>query len=349
MKLEYEIIGNGRGKCVIYQGSVIDDAYFHECTDFSEIEFPDSLKVIGKEAFMSCYYLTSVTIPKSVTKIGERAFSDCSRIVSIIVDENNPSYCSLGNACLTKDRKTLVFGCKMSRVPNDVKRIGKGAFEGAGLEALTIPHGVRIIDDYAFFANHYIESLKLPNSLKKIGKFAFSQCDELTSIRIPGNVTTIGEEAFSWCRMLEKVTFGSGTKSIGKYAFMNCRVTEIKIPRSVEKIGKNAFSECDHLSTLYLPPTVKEIGVAAFGQTRIRDLYLSSSPSSYKWLIKAFDNGRFGFSAGRNNIQKKRFYSKIFGFSFGCWSDITLHVPKKTVNAYKSHPFFGEFKDIVPR
>ena len=349
MQLEYEIIGNGRGKCVIYQGSVIDDEYFYECTDFSEIEFPDTLKEIGKKAFMSCYYLTSVIIPKSVTKIGENAFSDCSRIVSIIVDENNPSYCSLGNACLTKDRKTLVFGCKMTRIPNDVKRIGKGAFEGAGLDELTIPNGVRIIDDKAFYANHYIKSLKLPNSLTKIGKFAFSNCDDLTSIRIPRNVTAIGEEAFSWCRVLEKVTFGSGTKSIGKYAFMNSGVTEIKIPRNVERIGKAAFSECNHLSTLYLPPTVKEIGVDAFGKTRIRDLYLSSSPSSYKWLIKAFDNGRFGFSSGRNIIQRKRFYSKIVGFSFGCWSSITLHVPKKTVNAYKSHPFFGEFKEIVPR
>ena len=334
MKLEHYIIESGKGKCVIYKGSVIEDKHFYDRTDFSEIEFPDTLKEIGKEAFRRCHNLTSVTIPQSVTIIGEKAFSDCDRIESIHVDEDNPCYCSLGNACLTKNHKTLVFGCKRSTIPNGVKRIGKGAFDGAGLEAVTIPQGVRIIDDYAFNYNTNIKSLKLPHSLTKIGKFAFSHLDDLTSIRIPRNVTTIGEEAFSRCSMLEKVTLGSGTKSIGKSAFENSRVTEIKIPRSVEKIGEAAFAGCKHLSTLYLPPTVQKIGVDAFGNTGIRDLYLSSGPSSYKWLIKAFDNGRFDFNA----IQQRKLLCKI-----------TLHVPKKTVNAYKSHPFFGEFYDVVPR
>ncbi len=51
----------------------------------SDIALPNSVTVIGKEAFRWCNNLTSITIPDSVTSIGESAFSGCNRLTSITI------------------------------------------------------------------------------------------------------------------------------------------------------------------------------------------------------------------------------------------------------------------------
>lgn len=51
----------------------IGDSVFEGCDSLNEINIPDSVRIIGKEAFLDCG-LNSVVIPESVEEIGERAF-----------------------------------------------------------------------------------------------------------------------------------------------------------------------------------------------------------------------------------------------------------------------------------
>ncbi|MDR3172266.1 MAG: leucine-rich repeat domain-containing protein [Treponema sp.] len=74
-----------------------------------------------------------------------------------------------------------------TRWGDPVKTIGKSAFEGRGLTAVTIPNNVTTIGSEAFRGNQ-LTGVIIPNSVRTIGDDAFSG-NWLTSITIGANVT----------------------------------------------------------------------------------------------------------------------------------------------------------------
>ncbi len=52
------------------------------------VVIPDSVKIIGEDAFRGCSMLTSVTIPESVTAIENYAFVDCLALTSVTIPES---------------------------------------------------------------------------------------------------------------------------------------------------------------------------------------------------------------------------------------------------------------------
>lgn len=141
--------------------------------DITDITIPDSVTIIGHDAFSGCNSLVSVTIPNSVTIIGNGAFVDCSSLTNI-------------------------------KIPNSVTSIGKSAFEGCiGLTNIKIPNSVTIIGDWAFSDCIGLTSITIPNSVTSIGYGAFFGCSNLMSITIPDSVRSIGRFAFCGCNGLK--------------------------------------------------------------------------------------------------------------------------------------------------
>jgi len=60
------------------------DAFFN-CGALTSVTIPDSVKSIGSGAFFNCIHLTSVTIPNSVTSIGINAFRNCGALTSVYI------------------------------------------------------------------------------------------------------------------------------------------------------------------------------------------------------------------------------------------------------------------------
>ena len=84
------------------------------------VVIPDTVKVIGKEAFEYCKELTKVEIPNSVNIICEQAFNDCSSL-SVIT------------------------------IPNNITSIGEWAFAGCtSIENITIPSSVINMESWVF-------------------------------------------------------------------------------------------------------------------------------------------------------------------------------------------------------
>lgn len=85
-----------------------------------------------------------VFIPKDVTEIEPWDFNGFP-MESIEVDYDNPVYCSEGNCLLSKDRTTVILGCKNSVIPEGVSEIGCRAFACCkDLVHIDVPESVKI-------------------------------------------------------------------------------------------------------------------------------------------------------------------------------------------------------------
>ena len=83
------------------------DAFFY-CTNLTSINISDSVKSIGCDAFFGCGNLKSIIIPNSVKKIESCAFYDCRSLTSIIIS-NSVKSIKHGAFSRCKNLKTLAF------------------------------------------------------------------------------------------------------------------------------------------------------------------------------------------------------------------------------------------------
>ncbi|MGN1125962.1 MAG: leucine-rich repeat protein [Ruminococcus sp.] len=85
-----------------------------------EIEIPDTVESIGREAFMCCTGLYKIKIPNSVTRIEYEAFCDCTSLLSVTIGRNVKSI-----------EERAFFDCKnlfSITIPDNVTEIGELAF-----------------------------------------------------------------------------------------------------------------------------------------------------------------------------------------------------------------------------
>lgn len=122
-----------------------------------EVVIPNSVKIIGDEAFQNCKGITSVVIPDSVKEIGRYAFNNCAELESVTM-------------------------------ANSVQKIGYCAFRDCrSLTALTIPDSVREIDNDAFAGCSALTAIVIPASVQLIGIEAFYNCKSLRTVEFKGN------------------------------------------------------------------------------------------------------------------------------------------------------------------
>ncbi len=252
---------------------------FDGCSGLTSIEIPVGVTEIGSFAFDDCSGLTGIKIPSSVTSIGNSAFYGCSGLTSIVVEADNTVYDSRDdcNAIIKKETNTLIHGCKNTKIPSSVTRIGERAFWDCS----------------------ELTSIGIPSSVTRIGYGAFDGCSGLTSItveagnamydsrdnsnalietktntlilgckstKIPSSVTSIGSAAFQFCEGLTSITIPEGVTSIGESAFEGCSgLTSIEIPSSVTSIVNYAFVDCIGLKDVYYTGTQEQWNAISFG------------------------------------------------------------------------------------
>ncbi len=298
--------------------------YLRGCLNLTSIVIPNSVTLIGDDAFSSCRGLTSIVIPDSVTSIGDSTFSRCSGLTSIVI-------------------------------PDSVTLIGDDAFAYcSGLTSIVIPDSVTHIGSEAFYSCSKLTSIVIPDSVTSIGEYAFSRCSELTSIEIPDSVTSIGRYAFYKCNNLiqnegyidyvdqwaigcsstaTEVTIRAGTKGIADQAFHYCSgLKSVAIPGSVTSIGKYAFDYCTGLTgELKIPDSVTEIGYGAFeyctgltGELKIPD------------SVTEIGNGAFSDCRGLTSATIGSGVTSIGDRAFSGCSSLEHIIVAKGNNAYRS-------------
>lgn len=131
--------------------AIIETATNTLITACNDTIIPDSVEKIGAGAFCDVA-LKSLYIGPNIVYINS-GFADIFGLETIIVSENNRYYDSRENcnAIIETATNTLVKGCKTTKIPFSVKRIGVSSFETTGeLKSYCIPANIELIDDYAF-------------------------------------------------------------------------------------------------------------------------------------------------------------------------------------------------------
>lgn len=238
-------------------------------SQLESIIIPNSVIMIGENAFSGCSNLKYIIIPNSVKTIGNSAFSGCHNLVSIDLPN---SITSIGN-----DVFNHCYKLSNIHIPNSVTSIGKGSFIGCSeLEMINIPNSVTSIGDSAFWECH-MKQLNIPDSVTYIGDSLF-QFSEIEQINIHKSTANFTGHTFTCCNSLEIINADSNNPkfiSIDGILFNRTCSTLIKmpqnhnavvyeIPKTVTVIGVAAFEGCTNVEKIIIPDSVKEICHAAF-------------------------------------------------------------------------------------
>lgn len=179
----------------------IDDgaeAIFCDMDDFYSTVDRASLYM---SALKNCNRIERIIIPKSMTQVHGKIFEGNASLRTIEVSADHPTYQSEDGYLLTKDGKTLavcpIGDRKHISLPVGIERIGPDAFPTNNtLESLTIPHGVRVLEENALSGNLGLLHASLPQTLYWVMDGAFEDCISLKRIHFPEGVRIL-EDAFS--------------------------------------------------------------------------------------------------------------------------------------------------------
>lgn len=337
----------------------IDTRTFLGCSNLTSVEIPNGVTSIGNSAFSGCTGLTSIKIPSSVTSIGNSALYFCTNLASITCEAITPPTC--GSICFYEVDKSVCI----LHVPAESIELYKRANQWN--DFLTIESIKNSIDGIYYNLNPekqeaevtfgdigYSGSVSIPSSITvssitynvtSIGESAFKGCTGLTSIVIPNGVTSISATAFGGCTGLTSVTIPNSVTSIGHYAFNACKsLTSIEIPNSVTSIGSSAFSGCTGLTSIEIPNSVIRIEYWAFNNcSAIKSVTLGSGIENIG--TKAFANCKKLEDVYCYAVRYPTTTDDIFENSY--IEFVTLHVPEKSVNQYKSKTPWSGFMEVV--
>lgn len=196
--------------------------------------------------------------------------SDMVVIPKTVGGKNVVSICG-GAFTVTDDPQTEESEISLVRsiyIPDGVKIIGKGAFEGCNnLQLLRVPFigdgGDNRHFAYIFGAQSYESgAICTPVSLEtvivgaledSVPDRAFYGIKSIYAVVLEG-VVNIGKFAFSECDSLSYVSFPDGLESIGNYAFSMCgSMSKAELPDSTERVGLGAFYLCRSMCEIVLP------------------------------------------------------------------------------------------------
>ncbi len=161
---------------------------------------PESVELIGDEAFKKATIAEELVIPGTVRVVGNGAFQECS-VPSAVISEG-------------------------------VGEIGEKAFYLSSARSVSVPETVKDISFAAFASMPYLEEMTLPTSIETIGKQAFYKCPILKKVVMPDGLKSIADEAFYGCTALESVNVPGSVETFGSDVFYKCSNLSLSVDKS---------------------------------------------------------------------------------------------------------------------
>ena len=265
-----------------------EEPKWYECENFWYILLDDGTAEIVY--YNSDDISTKIKIPDqldgyTVSSVSGNPFRSDKQIINFDVAPGNPYFAVIDGVLFSKADKRLVA------YPRN-----------AAAESYSVPQGIRIIGDSAFYDCESLQSITIPDSVTSIGNSAFNGCEALQSVTLSENLAFIGGDAFGSTALLS-ITIPDSVASIGGNPFWSCNklseiivssnhpclevrdglliyksdeeirlvtypytftATEFTVPEDITSIGDSAFSGCKSLQSITIPGSVASIGEWTF-------------------------------------------------------------------------------------
>ncbi|MCF0206586.1 MAG: leucine-rich repeat domain-containing protein [Bacteroidales bacterium] len=235
---------------------------FEGCYSISSVNFGNEVETIPAYIFKGCNGLRFANFTNSVKEIREGAFENCSMLSYIELP--NTIEKSVGSAFRgTGLSDALISGNRLVYYPE------------YGLNEYSIPQGIEIIGERAFFDNQNIQKIEIAKTVKTIEKEAFSQ-SAVKEVIMPNSVTELGVAAFKYCTRLEKISLPNSLSTIRLETFMGCsKLTSFEFPNSVKNLENFIFYWCDNIEFISVPNSVEQIEENAFTGASFKRIFVS--------------------------------------------------------------------------
>lgn len=231
---------------------------FYGNKTIERVVMPNSITIIGNDAFSNCINLSSVVFSNNLTQIGSTSFAYCSRITDLYLPD---SLINIGSFAFY-----YCGGITTVSIGENVSGIGNNAFSGCfrivqviNKSALNIIKGSSSYGEVA----HFALVVSLADLLDDViytdsdGFIVFEYDNETILIGydgsehelvIPEGVTAINGYVFYGDKEVYSVVFPSTLKKIEQYAFYSCKCLRyVYLSEGIDTIGENAFGECSAL------------------------------------------------------------------------------------------------------
>ena len=295
---------------------------FQDCSNLVDIDL-GSVKVLGQGVFKNCSSLQAITLPDTITELeygGDGLFYYCKKLSSI----------TLPNKAIRVSHSMLDYTAYYENEANwqdGVLYVGKyliAVNDKFTATTYSVKEGTEVIADNAFsyyMSNSKLTTVTLPQGLKIIGEQAFYNYTALSSCNIPDSVEKIGKEAFRYTLLVKEgqtnyvgnwlinyvlgsgettLTVKEGTVGIADGQMTgsnNSTVTKINLPNSLKYIGTENFKYFQALTTVTSSAALQSIGNNAFENCfALQEFDLSKSTglkyigdTAFSWC-KVYDN-----------------------------------------------------------
>ena len=203
-----------------------------------------------------------------------------------------------------------------------------------------LPKDLTTIGWRAFGYHNSIVTVEVPNTVTSIEWGAFQNCHNLENCDISScAITEIPEDCFEECKKLNSFTIPSSVTYIRERAFFRCSNFSSPLPTGIKSIGSEAFYEASMQDVDVVIPEGASIGLSSFGLCNIRSIEL---PTTFY-----IDNSSYYDCSNLQEIILKSPTVVIGGSPIPNPDNVTLKVPSHLVTAYKSHPAWSKYKDVV--
>ena len=257
----------------------IPESTFNYCVNLKSVTLHDAVTAIGYRAFACCRSLTDVQLPESLTAIGGEAFLDCDSLTYMewpasVTTVSGGVFSSSGlRELVIPDTVTAIGSAAFDNcteletleLPDSVTSFGDYAFRFTSkLTGLRIPEGVKVIP-YGCFNGSGIASVEIPDTVTTIERYAFQSCRNLTAVHLPESVTKIADEVFTYCSSLSEINWPSGADTIGWHQFSGTALKEFTVPATVAQVQSYAFKDCAALEkVVFESPSTQVSGSQIF-------------------------------------------------------------------------------------
>lgn len=271
-------------------------AFANAGTNIHNLYLPDTLEIIGEEAFSS--YAVDNVASYTYTPTGE--FAEVESAGAELIFEKVPTV-ETGSAvaaeslptCLTSIGYRAFYNSPVKNITFDSANlvIGANAFENTGnLLEVVVKEGAVITEiGECAFKNSGIHNFTVDGSIGKLGADAFQGTGNINGfivnekgninevgsgvfensgihyVTIRGTVSSIGDRAFANCGNILDVTVESSTPyTLGEFAFQNAGIHSVNFSDGLSEVEKGTFEGCGNLETVKLPETLTKIEEDAF-------------------------------------------------------------------------------------